>query len=142
MLNNCAMQYVVVDTNVIVSALLAKDISSSVPFSILAAVFSGKITPIVSKAILNEYALVLNREKFGFDKNKIRVLLSEFEKLSLKIIPSESGVQLPDAKDVCFYNVAFAYKEYDVILVTGNMKHFPNCNFSMTPSQLKEKLGL
>ena len=49
------MQYVVIDTNVIVSAMLAKDISQSVPFSVLSAVFMGKITPVVTVAILNEY---------------------------------------------------------------------------------------
>ena len=136
------MQHVVIDTNVIVSALLAKDISTSVPFSVVAAVFSGKITPIVTDATLKEYALVLNRDKFGFDKNKVSVLLSEFEKQSLKIVPLESGAQLPDAKDVCFYDAAFSYKDGETILVTGNMKHFPNCPFAMTPAQFKDKMGL
>ena len=136
------MQYVVIDTNVIVSAMLAKDISRSVPFSVLSAVFMGKITPVVTVAILNEYKDVLNREKFGFDKNKVDILLSEFEQQSVKISPVESGIMLPDPKDVCFYDAAFAFKECNVILVTGNIKHLPNCPFAMTPAQLKVKLEL
>ncbi len=45
------MRYVVIDTNVIVSALLAQDRRRSVPFAILEAVFLGKITPVLSKDI-------------------------------------------------------------------------------------------
>ena len=63
------MHYVVIDTNVIVSALLAQDHQQSIPFTILEAVFLGKITPVLSKDIVAEYISVLNREKFGFDKD-------------------------------------------------------------------------
>ena len=61
------MRYVVIDTNVIVSALLAQDHQRSVPFAILEAVFLGKITPVLSKDIMTEYMSVLNRDKFGFN---------------------------------------------------------------------------
>ena len=69
------MRYVVIDTNVIVSALLAQDRRRSVPFAILEAVFLGKITPVLSKDIMAEYVSVLNRAKFGFNKELVKTIL-------------------------------------------------------------------
>jgi len=136
------MQFVVIDTNVIVSALLAQDHKRSLPFAILEAVFLGKITPVFSKAIMAEYVAVLNREKFGFNKEWVKVILAELTKQAVMVNPSKTPKELPDAKDICFYEAAVIYEDLGVFLVTGNMKHFPDCPFAMTPTQLKEKLGL
>ena len=73
------MRYVVIDTNVIVSALLAQDRQRSVPFAILESVFLGKITPVLSKEIMAEYVSVLNREKFGFNKELVKTILEELK---------------------------------------------------------------
>jgi putative PIN family toxin of toxin-antitoxin system len=136
------MQYVVIDTNVIVSALLAQDHRHSVPFAILEAVFLGKITPVLSKDIMTEYVSVLNRDKFGFDKEWVKVILAELTNQAVMVSPSKTPKELPDPKDVCFYDAAAVYEDSGVFLVTGNMKHFPDCPFAVTPSQLKEKLNL
>ena len=48
------MVFAVIDTNVIVSALLAQNRNDSAPFSILNAVFRGTLIPIVSNAIIEE----------------------------------------------------------------------------------------
>ena len=136
------MQFVVIDTNVIVSALLAQDHKRSVPFAILEAVFLGKITPVLSKAIMAEYVTVLNREKFGFNKEWVEVILAELTKQAVMVNPPKTKKVLPDPKDVCFYEAATIYEDSGVFLVTGNMKHFPDCPFAVMPIQLKEKLGL
>ena len=136
------MQFVVIDTNVIVSALLAQDHKRSVPFAILEAVFLGKITPVFSKAIMAEYVAVLNRENFGFNKEWVKVILAELTKQAVMVNPPKTKKMLPDPKDVCFYEAATIYEDSGVFLVTGNMKHFPDCPFAVTPTQLKEKLGL
>ena len=136
------MQFVVIDTNVIVSALLAQDHRRSVPFAILEAVFLGKITPVLSKAIMAEYVAVLNREKFGLNKEWVKVILAELTKQAVMVNPYRMQKKLPDPKDVCFYEAAAIYEDLGVFLVTGNMKHFPDCPFVVTPAQLKEKLGL
>lgn len=136
------MHYVVIDTNVIVSALLAQDRRHSVPFAILEAAFLGKITPVLSKDILTEYVSVLNREKFGFNKEGVKVILAELTKQAVIVNPAKTKIELPDPKDVCFYEAAAIYEDLGGCLVTGNMKHFPNCSFAVTPSQLKERLGL
>ena len=136
------MRYVVIDTNVIVSALLAQDHQRSVPFAILEAVFLGKITPVLSKDIMAEYVSVLNRKKFGFDKGLVKTILVELEKQGVMVNPAKMEKSLPDPKDACFYEAAAIYENLGVFLVTGNMKHFPDCPFAVTPAQLKEKLGL
>ena len=46
-----------------------------------------------------------------------------------------SGVVLPDPKDVVFYNVVLAKRDKDARLVTGNIKHFPVCDFVVTPRE-------
>ena len=43
-------------------------------------------------------------------------------------------VDLPDPKDVVFYEVALS-KE-DAYLVTGNIKHFPKVDFVVTPAEM------
>ena len=136
------MVFAVIDTNVIVSALLAQNRNDSAPFSILNAVYRGVIIPIVSNAILEEYKEVLNREKFGFDKKKIERFLDQFKAQALIINPPQTNKTLPDKKDVCFYEAALVYLELGGILITGNIKHFPDCPFVITPAQIKEKLKL
>lgn len=136
------MHYVVIDTNVIVSALLAIDNQQSIPLSIVAAVFAGKITPILSPNIMDEYRDVLAREKFGFDQRKIELFLSELKTQSVFVNPPTTHKTLPDLKDLCFYEAANVYKDVGGLLVTGNIKHFPDCPFAITPAQLKEKLNL
>ena len=53
--------YVVIDTNVLVSAVLK---SHSVPGSIVELAFDGPIIPILNEAIEKEYREVLSRPKF------------------------------------------------------------------------------
>jgi putative PIN family toxin of toxin-antitoxin system len=136
------MRYVVIDTNVIVSALLAQDHQKSAPFAVLEAVFLGKITPVLSKEIMAEYVSVLNREKFGFNKGWVKTILVELREQGVMDHPTKKEKELPDPKDVCFYEAAAIYEDAGVLLVTGNMKHFPDCPFAVTPAQLKEKLNL
>lgn len=134
------MRYVVIDTNVIVSALLAQDHSQSVPFAILEAVFLGELTPVLSKDIMAEYVSVLNREKFGFNKELVKTVLDELKEQGVWVTPEKTKKVLPDPKDVCFYEAAAVYEDMGVCLVTGNMKHYPDCPFAVTPAQMKERL--
>ena len=52
--------YAVIDTNVLVSAMLKWE---SVPGSVLVLAFDGPITPILNEEILAEYREVLRRPK-------------------------------------------------------------------------------
>ena len=125
--------FAVIDTNVIVSALISKH-SDSATVLVLESIFIDAITPIYNDEILDEYNTVLRRGKFNFSENRIKTTL---ETIVAKGIHSErlnSGEILPDPKDLVFYEVALS-KE-DSFLVTGNIKHFPKMPFIVTPSEM------
>lgn len=66
--------YAVIDTNVLVSALLSsKDDTATV--QVLTKVISGEITPVYSNAITKEYQEVLSRKKFGFSSEMMTLIL-------------------------------------------------------------------
>lgn len=125
--------FAVIDTNVIVSALLSKH-SDSATVIVLDSIFYDIIMPIYNDEILYEYNSVLSRSKFGFSEEHIKRTL---ETIKAKGIHSErlnSGEILPDPKDLVFYEVALS-KE-DSFLVTGNIKHFPKKPFIVTPAEM------
>lgn len=59
------MIYAVIDTNVIVSALLTRNAESST-VKVIEALLCGKIVPLYNEEIIREYIDVLNRPKFRF----------------------------------------------------------------------------
>lgn len=132
--------YAVIDTNVLVSALLSsKDDTATV--QVLAKTISGEIIPVYSNVITNEYREVLSRKKFGFSGEMIEYLLSAFEKYGILVDPSPTGITLPDMKDVPFYEVVLEKRDDDAYLVTGNIKHFPKEPYIVTPRELLDILN-
>ena len=63
------MLYAVLDTNVVVSALLKKN---SIPAYILEQAFIGDVIPVFSDGIINEYNNVLYRTKFNFPAHAVK----------------------------------------------------------------------
>lgn len=132
--------YAVIDTNVLVSALLSsKDDTATV--QVLTKVISGEIIPVYSNVITKEYREVLSRKKFGFSGEMIEYLLSAIEKYGILVDPSPSGITLPDMKDVPFYEVVLEKRDDDTYLVTGNIKHFPKKPYIVTPRELLDILS-
>jgi len=129
------MIYAVIDTNVIVSALIAAH-DDSPPVQIVKKLFSGDITPLYSRAIMDEYYRVLRREKFSFSKTVIGTMLGAIEQHGLLIESSPTDVILLDMKDLPFYEVALGKPGDNSYLVTGNLKHFPSEGFIVTPRQM------
>lgn len=131
--------YAVIDTNVVVSALLSIDANSN-PAVVLRAVLQGRIIPVFNEEILDEYTDVLLRNKFHFDKSNINIIISHIKRIGLKaervIILDEI---FPDSKDIVFYEVAMS--KDDTYLVTGNTKHFPQKPFVVTPAEMVEILN-
>ena len=66
--------YAVVDTNVIVSALIAKK-TDSPPRQVFRAMLSGDIIPLYHSDILSEYEEVLSRKKFHLNSETIQTVL-------------------------------------------------------------------
>ena len=132
------MQYlVVVDTNIIISALLSKHSNAST-VQVLNALYDDKFTPIFNDEILLEYDAVLHRTKFHFPESTIQATLNYFKKYGLYVDRLTTEEVLPDPKDIVFYEVCMAKREEDSMLVTGNMKHFPEKPFIVTPNELLE----
>lgn len=101
--------YVVIDTNVIVSAMMSiRDDSATV--LLLERFFDGDFVPVYSSEIMNEYREVLGRKKFSFSPQKINIVLSEFERSGILVEPSALGIVLPDMKDLPFYEVVMEKK--------------------------------
>ena len=63
---------VVVDTNVLVSALLRQ---GTPPAAVLDALLGGELTLLYDERILDEYREVLGRPKFGFEPEKVDALV-------------------------------------------------------------------
>lgn len=126
--------YVVIDTNVLVSAVLK---SHSVPGSIVELAFDGPIIPILNEAIEKEYREVLSRPKFHLPEDLVEGIMSTFHKRAIYVDAEHLDVELPDPKDLVFYEVVMEErKEEDAYLVTGNIRHFPNRPFIVTPREM------
>ena len=66
--------YAVIDTNVLVSALLAKH-ENSATVKVVNHLFDGTVIPVFSELILAEYGDVLRRKKFGFTPELVDTFL-------------------------------------------------------------------
>lgn len=134
------MVYAVIDTNVIVSAAIAKNPEISIPSKVVEFALDGLFVPLFNETIVREYEEVLSRPKFNLDEEKRKTLIQEFLKCGINVDAPESGVELPDPKDIVFYDVALACRDKDASLVTGNTKHFPGVPFAVTPREFLEIL--
>lgn len=133
------IRYAVIDTNVFVSALLSsKDDTSTV--KIVRRTLKGYIISVYSAPIIEEYLSVLNRDKFGFDKNTVVYLLSSIEKFGILTEPKASGITLPDPSDVKFYDAALETMDLGAYLITGNLKHFSKESFIKSPNEFLDKI--
>lgn len=130
--------YTVIDTNVLVSALLKWD---SVPGNVLQFTITGVVTPVLNEDILREYREVLLRKKFHFPESVVDAILDNLAAQAVFINEEKLDVNLPDPKDVVFYEVVMEErKNQDAFLVTGNLKHFPVERFIVTPRQFLDIL--
>ena len=126
--------YAVIDTNVLISATLKQD---SVPGSIVGLAFAGLIIPVLNNEIEKEYREVLSRPKFHLPEDIIGTIIDAFRRRGLYVDAEEIDIELPDPKDRVFYEVVMEErKEEDAYLVTGNIKHFPEKPYIVTPRQM------
>lgn len=130
------MHYVVIDTNVLVSALITRNELSPM-VRILRMLAQGKIVPVYSKEILEEYRQVLRREKFKLDGQIVDALIKDIAENGIEITRFKKITEkILDPKDVVFYLVTVSSLKENTMLVTGNGKHFPVKPFIVTPAQL------
>ena len=122
----------VLDTNVIVSALLSKN-EDAATVKILDATMDGRITPLYHEDILAEYDEVLHRGKFPFREETIQKVFAAIRHYGKETMPLPTGATLVDADDLIFYEVALRGRAY---LVTGNLRHYPPDSFIVSPAQM------
>ena len=120
---------VVVDTNVIASALLS---SYGKPAVILNMFFDEEIQIYYSDTIFLEYKDVLSRPALNINLEKATRFLDILKNTGISIKPTISDIPFQDEDDRIFYDTA---RQSDAILITGNSKHYPVENFIMTPSE-------
>ncbi len=125
--------YAVIDTNVIISALLSRHSDSST-VKVINHLYDRTIIPVYSDEILLEYEAVLRRPKFSFSEETILATLDAIKRSGINSMRIASDEYLPDSKDVVFYEVSLSLE--DSYLVTGNIKHFPKKPFVVTPAEM------
>ena len=131
-----ARKYVVIDTNVLVSALITRN-ENSPTVQILRFLANGNIVPVYSEDIVKEYNEVLRRAKFKLSESLIINLLKDIMDNGSKITELAKVTEtMPDPKDIVFYAVTLSAQDKDAFLVTGNGKHFPEKPFIVTPTEL------
>lgn len=130
--------YAVIDTNVIVSAMLTRKALSATT-QVFEAFQSGDIVLLYNEEIISEYRDVLSRSKFNFPSERVQALLDFIEEEGIPSSRVTSSEFFPDPKDVVFYEVALS--KQDAYLVTGNQKHFPQKPIVVTPAEMMEILN-
>ncbi|MCD7727207.1 MAG: putative toxin-antitoxin system toxin component, PIN family [Ruminococcus sp.] len=111
---------VVIDTNVLVSALWSRN---GAPAKIINMVLNGRLIPCYDWRILCEYREILLRPKFGFTQSEVNALLEWFESFGRSVVAEPCEESFIDESDKKFYEVA---KFCNATLITGNIKHFPS----------------
>ena len=129
------MIYVVIDTNVLASALLSKLPDSSTVI-IRKHVLDGIIIPLYNDEIYTEYADVLHRPKLQLPKDQTDAILGAIVEKGIMLGRTKANEIFHDPKDVVFYEVALSQE--GSFLVTGNTKHFPKNPIVVTPAELLE----
>ena len=127
------MIHAVIDTNVLVSALLTHNLGVATA-KVLDSIAKGDITCVYNEDIIMEYREVLHRPKFKFPERKVNSLLAFITQKGIHSDRIPFDGDMPDEKDRPFYEVSLSVE--DSFLVTGNLKHFPVTPKVVTPSQI------
>ena len=123
----------VIDTNVLVSALLTSHPASPTK-TVLHHVREENVTPMINCEIIEEYAEVLSRSKFNFAKTDIEDTLSLFLVKGETCTPECLRDGFADPDDTIFYET-YLMKD-DAYLITGNLKHFPSEPRILSPADI------
>lgn len=127
------MTFVVLDTNVLVSAMISH-LDHGHPASLLRRLVRREFVPVYSRAIMEEYEEVLRRKKFGFCSEDVDAVLSMLRLYGMceERLRGMTGLPLcSEPDDQVFYDLVHST---DSLLITGNTKHFPVENRVCTPA--------
>ena len=63
-----------------------------------------------------------------------------FSQFGIIVTPETTDEILPDEDDQAFYEVVMEKRDNDAYLITGNLKHYPDREFIVTPAEMMEIL--
>lgn len=126
------MIYVVIDTNVIVSALITKNPNAATT-RVLELALMGEIVPLYDQNVLDEYLEVLTRKKFKLKEDSIQYIIKTITINGIDTLRTSFLEDIPDEDDRVFYELSLS--EPDSLLITGNSKHFPRTPRVVSPSE-------
>jgi putative PIN family toxin of toxin-antitoxin system len=127
------MIYAVIDTNVLVSALLSRS-EFSATCIVIDKMLDGLITPVYNEEIIREYNEVLRRPKFKFSESKVEMLIDYVVSVGISSVRTPYNNDMTDEKDRVFYEVSLSNEKS--FLVTGNLKHFPTTPKVVSPAEM------
>jgi len=131
---------VVIDTNVLISALLQPQ---GLPAQVLLATIAGpKARLCVSGDIYAEYEEVIRRPRFKRSETEIANTLRSIRETGVWVRPAHRLHACVDPSDDVFLECAQAARAH--YIVTGNVKHFPakwGDTLIVTPRQLLDALA-
>ena len=125
--------HAVIDTNILVSALLTSNPTSPTK-GVLDQVREENITPMINGEIIEEYAEVLSRSKFHFAKTDIEDTLNLFLVKGENYTPECLREGFADPDDIIFYETYLM--EDEAYLISGNLKHFPSEPRIVSPADI------
>ena len=86
---------------------------------------------------MHEYLDVLTRNKFLIDLKEINKLLKVFRKNGISLDKIDTLESFIDKDDAVFYEITMsARRTMDAYLVTGNLKHFPQKSYVVSPREM------
>ena len=125
------MIYAVIDTNVLVSALITHN-SLSATVKVVRLLFEGGFTPLYDSAIIEEYQEVLHPTKFNLQHSVADALISYIVEHGIETSRTSFLEAMTDEDDRMFYEITLSVE--DSFLVTGNLKHYPKTPKVITPT--------
>ena len=129
------MKYLaVIDTNVIVSALLKPN---SNPGKVINYIKQDRIVPVYDNSILEEYDEVLRRTKFNISDDERSNIIKEITSHGFTLQKTQTDEVFKDKSDIKFFQIVLtANSIQDSYLVTGNQKDFPQRVFIVDPATM------
>ena len=129
------MIYAVIDTNVLVSALITHNPEAATA-KVLRMLLEQDFIPLYDADIITEYNEVMHRPKFPILKETADALISFIIENGIDSSRVSFEEPMPDEDDRVFYEVSLSQE--DSFLVTGNIKHYPISPNVITPAQFLE----